>query len=111
MDAPKAYELLADAFVSEGVDVLFTLMGDGNMHWVAVLSAHEGVRTYYVRHEHCAAAMATAYASATGQVGVASVTCGPGLTQLSTNGACHGGPGGHSARGVRRRKPPAPILV
>jgi thiamine pyrophosphate-dependent acetolactate synthase large subunit-like protein len=84
MCAGKAYELLADAFVSEGVDVLFTLMGDGNMHWVAALSAHEGVRTYYVRHEHCACAMASAYARATGKVGVASVTCGPGLTQLST---------------------------
>ena len=80
----KAYELLADAFASESVDVLFTLMGDGNMHWVASLSAHEGVRTYYVRHEHCACAMATAYARATGKVGAASVTCGPGLTQLST---------------------------
>src|SRR3712207_4005221 len=57
MGAPKAYELLASAFRSEGVDVLFTLMGDGNMHWVAALSAHEGVRTYYVRHEHCACAM------------------------------------------------------
>jgi thiamine pyrophosphate-dependent acetolactate synthase large subunit-like protein len=80
----KVYELLADAFVREGVDVLFTLMGDGNMHWVAALSAQDGVRTYYVRHEHCACAMASAYARATGKVGVASVTCGPGLTQLST---------------------------
>jgi thiamine pyrophosphate-dependent acetolactate synthase large subunit-like protein len=80
----KVYELLADAFAREGVDVLFTLMGDGNMHMVATLSAHEGVRTYYVRHEHCACAMAAAYARATGKVGVASVTCGPGLTQLST---------------------------
>lgn len=84
MGSGKAYELLADAFLSEGVDVLFTLMGDGNMHWVAALSAHEGVQTYYVRHEHCACAMATAYARATGKVGIASVTCGPGLTQLST---------------------------
>jgi thiamine pyrophosphate-dependent acetolactate synthase large subunit-like protein len=84
MGAPKVYELLATAFASEGVEVVFTLMGDGNMHWVAALSAHEGVRTYYVRHEHCACAMAAAYARATGKVGVASVTCGPGLTQLAT---------------------------
>jgi acetolactate synthase I/II/III large subunit len=84
MGAPKVYELLADAFAREGADVLFTLMGDGNMHWVAALSTHEGVRTYYVRHEHCACAMASAYARATGKVGVASVTCGPGLTQTAT---------------------------
>jgi thiamine pyrophosphate-dependent acetolactate synthase large subunit-like protein len=84
MAGTKLYKLLAEAFHAEGVEALFTLMGDGNMHWVTVLAGHEDVRTYYVRHEHCACAMATAYASATGKVGVASVTCGPGLTQLST---------------------------
>src|SRR5918999_3353388 len=88
MGVPKAYELLADAFASEGVDVLFTLMGDGNMHWVAALSAQDGVRTYYVRHEHCACAMAAAYARATGKVGIASVTSGPGFTQVATELTC-----------------------
>jgi acetolactate synthase I/II/III large subunit len=38
----------------------------------------------YVRHEHCAVAAATAYARKSGRVGVASVTCGPGLTQILT---------------------------
>src|SRR5690606_8100916 len=45
---------------------------------------HAGTRSFHVRHEHCACAMATAYAVATGKVGVASVTCGPGLTQIMT---------------------------
>jgi thiamine pyrophosphate-dependent acetolactate synthase large subunit-like protein len=84
MSGSKLYKLLAEAFYLEGVDTHFTLMGDGNMHWVSTLAGYEGVRTIYVRHEHCACAMATAYASATGKIGVASVTCGPGLTQLST---------------------------
>ncbi|MGQ7794026.1 thiamine pyrophosphate-binding protein [Faunimonas sp. B44] len=82
-DAP-AYVHLARAFAAEGVETLFTLMGDGNMHWATALSEEPGVRTYHVRHEHCAAAMAMGYALASGKVGVASVTCGPGLTQLST---------------------------
>ena len=78
------YEAIARAFVAEGVDTIFVLTGDGNMHWEAAFSAHPDTRSFHVRHEHCACAMATAYASMTGRVGVASVTCGPGLTQIMT---------------------------
>ena len=38
----------------------------------------------YVRHEHCALAAAMAYARKNRDVGVATVTCGPGVTQLIT---------------------------
>jgi thiamine pyrophosphate-dependent acetolactate synthase large subunit-like protein len=38
----------------------------------------------YVRHEHCAVAAAMAYARKMGDVGVATVTCGPGVTQIIT---------------------------
>ncbi len=78
------YEAIANAFRAEGTDTLFVLTGDGNMHWEVALSESGGVRSVHVRHEHCACAMATAYAAATGKVGVASVTCGPGLTQIMT---------------------------
>lgn len=84
MSEMRLYRALADIFVKEGVDVVFTLTGDGNMHWEASYSENEGVKSYHVRHEHCACAMASAYASATGKIGVASVTCGPGLTQIMT---------------------------
>jgi thiamine pyrophosphate-dependent acetolactate synthase large subunit-like protein len=40
--------------------------------------------TFSARHEHCACAMAMGYHLATGEVGVASVTCGPGFTQIMT---------------------------
>ena len=53
------------------------------MHWAAALT-QLGVRGIYARHEHCACAMATVYTNATGRIGVASVTCGPGLTQTMT---------------------------
>jgi len=43
-----------------------------------------GVSFIYTRHEHAAVAAATAYARTTGRVGVATVTCGPGLTQIMT---------------------------
>jgi thiamine pyrophosphate-dependent acetolactate synthase large subunit-like protein len=81
---PKLYEALAEAFLAEGVDTQFVLMGDGNMHWSSAFAKLPGVHTVHVRHEHCTVAAATAYNVATGKVAVASVTCGPGVTQLMT---------------------------
>ena len=77
------YDVLAKVFIQEGVSTCFTLMGDANMNWASKL-AQQGCRMIYVRHEHCAAAAAMAYARKTGDVGVATVTCGPGVTQLIT---------------------------
>ena len=74
----KLYEALAEAFLAEGVDTQFALMGDGNMHWSTAMAKLPGVQTIHVRHEHCAVAAATAYNSATGKIAAASVTCGPG---------------------------------
>ena len=81
---PKLYEALAEAFLAEGVDTQFVLMGDGNMHWSTAFAKLPGVETVHVRHEHATVAAATAYNVATGKVAVASVTCGPGVTQLMT---------------------------
>lgn len=78
------YEALAHAFAAEGVSTHFTLMGDGNMHWATAMKNLPGMSTFSARHEHCACAMAMGYYSATGKVGVASVTCGPGFTQIMT---------------------------
>src|SRR6266567_8770781 len=78
------YEVLAQAFAGEGVDTLFNLMGDGNMHWATAMSKIEGMRVVHARHEHCACLMAMGYHSATGKTGIASVTCGPGVTQITT---------------------------
>jgi acetolactate synthase I/II/III large subunit len=78
------YEMLAQAFAGEGVDTLFSLMGDGNMHWATAMSKIDGMRVFHARHEHCACGMAMGYHSATGRVGVATVTCGPGVTQIAT---------------------------
>ena len=78
------YEMLAQAFATEGVDTVFNLMGDGNMHWATAMAKIDGVQMYHARHEHCACGMALGYYSATGKTGVASVTCGPGVTQITT---------------------------
>jgi acetolactate synthase-1/2/3 large subunit len=78
------YHDIAQAFVKEDVDAVFLLSGDGNMHWATAISAQPGMRTIHVRHEQCACSMAMAYAMASGKIGVASVTCGPGFTQIMT---------------------------
>ncbi|MFL6804032.1 MAG: thiamine pyrophosphate-binding protein [Xanthobacteraceae bacterium] len=83
MQNKPIYQALAEAFAAEGVDTR-TLMGDGNMHWAAAMKNLDGMATLAVRHEHCACAMAMGYHLATGKVGVASVTCGPGFTQIAT---------------------------
>ena len=49
---PKLYEALAEAFLAEGVDTQFVLMGDGNMHWSTAFAKLPGVHPVHVRHEH-----------------------------------------------------------
>src|SRR5260370_5850011 len=78
------YEMLAQAFAREGVDTVFSLMGDGNMHWATAMSKIDGMRVFHARHEHCACGMAMGYYSATGKVGVATVACAPGVTEIAT---------------------------
>lgn len=84
MSKLKVSDMLARAFAAEGVDHLFTLMGDANMYWSTAMAELPGMKVIHARHEHCAVAMADGYARATGKVGVASTTCGPGFTQIMT---------------------------
>jgi acetolactate synthase I/II/III large subunit len=81
----KVYEVLAAAFASEGVVTVFALMGDGNMGFLGALAEHEGIRVVQVRHENMAVGMADGQARAGVPVGIASVTYGPGLTQIPTS--------------------------
>lgn len=83
MSDKQVHKVLAEAFIAEGVDRVYTLMGDANMHWSIAL-AQRGVQLVHARHEHSAVAMADGYARFANKVGVASVTCGPGYTQIAT---------------------------
>ena len=79
----KVYQRLANAFKEEGVRATFGMMGDGNMYWVSEL--HKiGVNVHEVRHEGAGLGMADGYARITHTPGVATATCGPGVTQLAT---------------------------
>lgn len=79
----KVYELLAELFLREGTSTCFALLGDANMNWAAALAAG-GTRFVYVRDEHCAVAAAMSWSRKQRTIGVATVTCGPGLTQILT---------------------------
>jgi acetolactate synthase I/II/III large subunit len=88
------FEALADAFAAQRVRAVFTIMGDGNKLWL-VAAADRGMRLLHARHEGAALAMADGYARLSGEVGVCSVTYGPGITQLATSlgvAAKHGTP-------------------
>ena len=80
----KVYQRLAQAFKAEGTEAVFGMMGDANMYWSVAMSKLPGIQVVHARHEHGAVAMADGYARATGKVGVASTTCGPGFTQILT---------------------------
>ncbi|MDF1857194.1 thiamine pyrophosphate-binding protein [Pseudooceanicola sp.] len=78
------YRAIARAMVAEGITTHFALLGDGNMHFGTVLAEAPEITTINMRHEHCCVAAAMAWSDTTGELALASVTCGPGLTQLMT---------------------------
>ncbi len=67
----------------EGVEVVFGIPGGAIMH-VYHPRRDYGIHHVLVRHEQCAAHAADGYARASGRVGVAIATSGPGATNLVT---------------------------
>ena len=80
----KVYQRLAANFKAEGVTHMFGIMGDANMYWMHELDKLGGVKMLEVRHEGAGLGMADGWARATRTVGVATTTCGPGVSQLAT---------------------------
>ena len=76
-------QILFECLVREGVEVMFGYPGG------AILPAYDAMLDYpirhiLVRHEQGATHMADGYARATGKVGVAIATSGPGATNMVT---------------------------
>jgi acetolactate synthase I/II/III large subunit len=67
----------------EGVEVVFGIPGGAIMHTYHPRQEY-GIHHVLVRHEQCAAHAADGYARASGKVGVAMATSGPGGTNLVT---------------------------
>lgn len=81
----KVYDAMANAFIKEGTTTLFGLLGDGQMTWWAAISKYPQLKIVDVRDEGCAVTMAEGYSMATGKIGVASATQGPGLARMTTS--------------------------
>ena len=76
-------EALIERLADWGVDTVFGLPGDGINGIMEGLRRHQDkVRFFLVHHEEAAAFMATAYAKATGKIGVCLATSGPGGIHL-----------------------------
>lgn len=75
----QVYEAIGQTLEQAGVEHVFGLMGDGNMRFVSSFGVTNGLRFHAARHEATGVMMADGYARATGRVGVATTTEGPGL--------------------------------
>src|SRR3954468_10347830 len=79
-----AAQVLIERLADWGVDTVFGLPGDGINGIMEGLRRHaDKVRFVLVHHEEAAAFMATAYAKATGKIGVCLATSGPGGIHLA----------------------------
>src|SRR5215467_2672117 len=78
-----AADVMVEALIDWGVEVIFGLPGDGINGIMEALRTHEDkIRFVQVRHEEAAAFMACGYAKFTGKLGVCLATSGPGGIHL-----------------------------
>ncbi len=77
-------EIVVRALRDEGVELVFGYPGGAVLYIYDELDKQEAVRHILVRHEQAAVHAADAYARASGRVGVALVTSGPGATNAVT---------------------------
>lgn len=78
------HDAVAKALVDHGVDTVFAVLGDGNLFIGENLQRQHGTNLIGATHEANAVCMAEGWAKASGKLGVASVTHGPGLTNTIT---------------------------
>jgi acetolactate synthase-1/2/3 large subunit len=81
---PNGSEILVRCLQAEGVKVLWGYPGGAVLYIYDALYQQDVVRHVLVRHEQAAVHAADGYARATGEVGVALVTSGPGVTNAVT---------------------------
>ncbi|MFQ5909088.1 MAG: thiamine pyrophosphate-binding protein, partial [Thermoplasmata archaeon] len=79
----KAADLFVRCLEEEGVEYVFALPGEENLHLLESLRT-SNIKVIVNRHEQCSAFMAATYGRLTGKVGVCLATLGPGATNLVT---------------------------
>ena len=81
---PNGSEILVRCLQAEGVKYLWGYPGGAVLYIYDALYKQETIQHVLVRHEQAAVHAADGYARATGDVGVALVTSGPGVTNAVT---------------------------
>jgi acetolactate synthase I/II/III large subunit len=84
MNSRTGAQIIWEALAHEKVEVVFGYPGGAIMPAYDALLDYDVIRHILVRHEQGAAHMADGYARASGRVGVAMATSGPGATNLVT---------------------------
>ncbi len=77
-------EIILECLLREGVEVMFGYPGGAILPTYDAMTKYPQLHHVLVRHEQGASHMADGYARATGKVGVAIATSGPGATNLVT---------------------------
>ncbi|MGK7925908.1 MAG: acetolactate synthase large subunit [Spirulina sp.] len=83
MEQLNTAELLVRCLENEGVEYVFGLPGEENLHVLQALK-NSSIQFITTRHEQGAAFMADVYGRLTGKAGVCLSTLGPGATNLMT---------------------------
>ena len=81
---PNGSEILIRSLQAEGVKFLWGYPGGAVLYIYDALYKQDSIEHVLVRHEQAAVHAADGYARATGEVGVALVTSGPGVTNAVT---------------------------
>lgn len=85
MSAPaNASEQLVSALADEGVEFVFGIPGDENLHFMEALRKDGRISFILFRHEQAAGFAAAAYGRLTGKLAVAMSTLGAGAMNLTT---------------------------
>lgn len=84
----KLSDYVARFIAAKGIRHVFAISGGASLHLIQSISDVEGVTFICPQHEQAGAMAADGYARATGGLGAAISTSGPGATNLLTGVAC-----------------------
>lgn len=84
----KVSDYVADFLAKQGIKHAFVLTGGAAAHIIDSIAKNPDIDYICTQHEQAAAMAADGYSRATGNLGVAVATSGPGATNLLTGVAC-----------------------
>lgn len=84
----KLTDYIVQFLAARGITHAFGMSGGAAVHMFDSIDRHPQMRIVSMTHEQCAAMAADGYARATGKLGVAVTTSGPGATNLLTGTCC-----------------------